>query len=151
MRMALALRKTSGKWGHGRRSSHSVTQASAQELALAKLLKCSMKFVAKSSGFSLAEKASVAGVEAAGKKMSSTSLAGSATTCAPKHALNLFDSGSLASDDETDPPKQPRKHSRETSLSEDVPKSLVAKSTYELFLFLCIFFKNYDRSSFIFV
>jgi hypothetical protein len=103
MGTALALRKTSGKWGRRRKSSHSRTQTSTQELPLVKPLKRSMKFAAKSSGLSPAEKASITGVEAAGKKASSTSTAGSGTIHAPKLALNLFDSGSSMSDDKTAP------------------------------------------------
>jgi hypothetical protein len=117
--------------GHGRRSSHSVTQTSTQELALAKPLKHSMKFVAKSSRHSPTEKASVAGVEAACKKMSSTFAARSGVTHAPKCALNLFDSSSLASNVKIVPPKWSGKCSRETSLSEDVPKSLEAQGIFE--------------------
>jgi hypothetical protein len=133
-------RKTSEKWGRGRRSSHSVTQTSTQELALAKPLKCSMKFATKSSGLSPTKKASIARIEAAGKKMSSTSTAGSGATHAQKCALNLFDSGLSAFDDETDPLEWPRKCSWETSLSEDAPKSLAAKG----FLSDSFFFENYD-------
>jgi hypothetical protein len=84
-------RKTFGKRGHGRRSSHSLTQTSSQELALAKPLKHSTIFAAKSSELSPAEKASVAGIESARKKMSSTSTTRSGMIRAPKHALNLFD------------------------------------------------------------
>jgi hypothetical protein len=53
---------------------------SAQELALAKPLKCNTKFAAKSSRLSPTEKASIVGVEAAGRKMSSTSAARSDAT-----------------------------------------------------------------------
>jgi hypothetical protein len=103
--MAPAPRKASRKWGAGRRSSHYGTQTSTQELALAKPLKHSMNFATKSSRLSPAEKASITGVEAASKKMSSTSAARSGATRAPKRALNLFDSSSSASDDETAPPE----------------------------------------------
>jgi hypothetical protein len=107
MGMTPALRKTSKKWGRGRRSSHSGTQTSAQDLALARPMKHSIKFAAKFSELSPTEKASVAGVEAAGKKTSSTFTARSGATCALKCALNLFDIGSSASDDETAPPEWP--------------------------------------------
>jgi hypothetical protein len=93
--IAAAPRKIASKRGRGRRSSHSGTETSAQELALAKPLKCSMKFAVKSSGLSSAEKASVTGVGATGKKMCPTSTGGSGATRAPKRALNQFDSGSL--------------------------------------------------------
>jgi hypothetical protein len=136
MRMAPALRKTFKKWGHGRRFSHSRTQTSAQELALAMPLKCSTKFATKASGLSPAEKASIAGVEATGKKTSSAFVARNGMTRAPKHSLNLFDSGSSVSDDETSL-ERPRKCSQETPLSGVVPKSLVAKGIFEWFLFLC--------------
>jgi hypothetical protein len=100
-------------------------------VALAKQLKHNMKFAAKSSRLSTVEKAYVARVEVAGKKISSTSVAGSSVTHVPKHALDLFDSSSSALDGETAPLKWLRKHSRETSLSEDVPKSLVAHGIFE--------------------
>jgi hypothetical protein len=70
---------------------------------LTKTLKHNMKFTAKSSGLSAAKKASLAGVNAVGKK--------------PKHALDLFSSDSSASDDEVVPSKRPRKHPRESSVS----------------------------------
>jgi hypothetical protein len=66
-----------------------------------------MKFATKSSGHSPGVKASIAGVEAAGKKMSSTSSARSGATRALKCALNLFDSGSSASDDGSAPLERP--------------------------------------------
>jgi hypothetical protein len=94
-------------------------------------MKCSMKFAAKSSRLSPSEKASFAGVESAGKKTSSTSVVRSGMTRALKCALNLFDSCSLACDDKTVPLGRPRKRSRETPLSEDVPKSLMAKGIFE--------------------
>jgi hypothetical protein len=72
-----------------------------QELALAKPLKHSKKFVVKSSGLSLAKKASIVGIGIAGMKKSSTSTGGSDTTHASMHALNLFDSDSSASSDES--------------------------------------------------
>jgi hypothetical protein len=106
-----------------------MTQTSAQELALAKPLKHSMKFAAKSSGLSLAEKAVVTGVEAAGKKMFSISATGSGATCAPKRALNLFDSGLSALDDGTAPLEWPQKCSQETS-------SLVSKTMTDPLSFL---------------
>jgi hypothetical protein len=68
MAPAPALRKTLEKCVCGRRSSHSGTQTFAQELALAKPLKHNNNFFVKSSGLSLAKKASVAGVDIAGKK-----------------------------------------------------------------------------------
>jgi hypothetical protein len=76
--MALVAWKTSSKRGHGGKSIHSETQSSTQELALAKPLKRTTKFVAKSSRLSATEKASLAGVHAADKK--------------PKCMLDLFGS-----------------------------------------------------------
>jgi hypothetical protein len=105
--VAPALRKISGKWGRGRRSSHYVTQTSAQEVALAKPFKHSTKFATKSSGLSPAKKASITRFEATAKKMSSASAIGSGATYAPKCALNLFDSGSSTSNDETAPLERP--------------------------------------------
>jgi hypothetical protein len=92
-----------GKQGHGRRSSHFRTQTSTKEFALAKPVKCSSKFAVKSSGLSVAEKASGMGIKIAGKKMSSTSTGGRGMTQALTRALNLFDSDSSASDDESAP------------------------------------------------
>jgi hypothetical protein len=46
-------------------------------------------------------------------------------THALKHALNLFDSGSSASDGETAHLEQPQKRSRETPLPKGVPKSFM--------------------------
>jgi hypothetical protein len=110
---------------HGRRSSHSVIQTSAQELALAKPLKCNVKFVAKSSRLSPTKKDVVAGIEAVAKKMSSTSTTGSGVTHAPKYALNLFDSSRTA------PLEWSWKRYRETSFSKDVLKSLAALGIFE--------------------
>jgi hypothetical protein len=119
--VALEPRKTFRKRGRGRRSSHSVTQTSAQEFALAKPLKRSTK-------------------------MTSTSAAGSGVTCAPKCGLNLFDSSSSASEDGTAPPERPQKRSWDTS---HFPfcgciKSLVTQGIFERFLFLFSYFGNYD-------
>jgi hypothetical protein len=131
MGVAPTLRKTSRQWGRGRISSHFVTHTSTQELALAKSLKHSTKFAAKSSRHSPTEKASITRIEVAGKKMSSTFMARSGVARDPKCVLNLFDSGSPVSDDDTAPPEQPQKCSWEPSLSEDVPKSLVAQGIFE--------------------
>jgi hypothetical protein len=90
-----------------------------------------MKFAIKSSRLSLAEKASIAGIEVANKKTSSTSATRGNVTHALKHALNLFDSGLSSSDDETTPLERPQKHSREIPLSEDVAKSLAVKGIFE--------------------
>jgi hypothetical protein len=87
---------------------HFGTQTSAQELALAKPLKCSMKFAARSSELSATEKTSLARVNDAGKK--------------PKHALDLFGSDSSASDGDAVPFKRPQKRPRESSISKEMPK-----------------------------
>jgi hypothetical protein len=109
-------RKTSGKRGHGRRSSRSMGQTSAQELTLAKPMKPSKKFVVKDG--------------AAGKKTLSTSVGGSGMTHDSKHALKLFGSDSPAFDDETAPPERLRKHSKEAPLAKDVPKSSSLKGIF---------------------
>jgi hypothetical protein len=77
---ALAAKKTSGKRGRGKRSTHAKTRTSTQELTLAKPLGRSKKFSAKSSGLSVAEKASLLGVGAASGRS--------------KRALKLFGSDS---------------------------------------------------------
>jgi hypothetical protein len=94
--MALAAKKTSGKRGHGKRSTHAKTRTSTQELTLAKPLGRSKKFSAKSSGLSVAEKASLLEVGAASGKS--------------KRALKLFGSDSSVSDDEHAPSRLPQKH-----------------------------------------
>jgi hypothetical protein len=63
--LAPAPRKTLGKRGHVRRSIDSRTQTSALELALAKPMKRSNKFIVKSSGLSVAEKATAATIKTA--------------------------------------------------------------------------------------
>jgi hypothetical protein len=101
MAPATMPRKASEKQRRGRGSSRSGTRTSAQEFALAKPLKPSKKFVAQSSGLSIAEKTSPTGVKIVCKKVSSTSTGGSDTTWASTRALDLFDSGSSASDGES--------------------------------------------------
>jgi hypothetical protein len=77
-----------------------------QELAVAKPMKHSNKFVAKSSGLSVAEKATAAIIKIAGRKMCSTFTGGSGVTRASTRALGLFGLGS-SSDDETTPGSRP--------------------------------------------
>jgi hypothetical protein len=101
MAPAPASRKTLGKCGRERKSFDSGSQTSTLELVLAKPMKCSNKFVAISSGLSVAKKATAATVKVAGKKMHSASVGGSGTIQALTHALDLFGSGSSVSDDET--------------------------------------------------
>jgi hypothetical protein len=100
--IALVVRKASGKRGHGGNSIRSGTLTSTQELALAKPLKCSTKFVARSSGLSAVKKASLARVNAASKK--------------PKRVLDLFGSNSIASDGEAVPSERPQKCPQESSI-----------------------------------
>jgi hypothetical protein len=97
-------RETSGKCGHGRKSFDSGTQTSALEVTLAKLVKRSNKFIAKSSRLIIVEKATATTIKIAGKKTHSASMGGSDTIQASTRVLDLFGSGSSASDDETTPP-----------------------------------------------
>jgi hypothetical protein len=115
-------RNTSGRRGHGRRSSRSRAQTSTQELALAKALKPYEKFATKTSA---------AGAKAACKKIFCTSTGRSGVTRAPKHALNLFGSDSSASDGKTTHVERLCKHSKETSLAKDIPKSSALKGIFE--------------------
>jgi hypothetical protein len=89
-------KRTSRTRGRGRKSVHTETRTSAQELVLAKPLGQSKKISTKSSGLGIAEKASLKGPSAAGGK--------------PKKALNLFGDDSSASDDETAPSSRAHKH-----------------------------------------
>jgi hypothetical protein len=69
-------RKTSGKWGRGRKSFDSGTQTSMLEVALAKPVKHSNKFIVKSFGLSVVKKVTVATVMIADKKTHSASVGG---------------------------------------------------------------------------
>jgi hypothetical protein len=120
--MASAPRKTSGRHGCGRRSSHSRVQTSAQELALSKALKPNKKFAVKTS---------IVGAEATGKKTLCTSAGRRGATRALKRVLNLFGSDSSASDGETVPVERLHKRSKETSLAQDIPKSSKSKGIFE--------------------
>jgi hypothetical protein len=101
-------------------------------LALAKPMKHSNKFVVKSSEPSIAEKATAAIVNIAGKKMCSTSAGGSSATRALTRALDMFGSGLSVSNDETTPPLEPpRKRPRKFPLPKDVPKPSVMKGNFE--------------------
>jgi hypothetical protein len=81
-------------------SSYLGDQTSAQELVRAKPLKASQKFSLRSSGLSIIEKTSFVNVKISRGKTSSTSMGGGGLDWAPAHALDLFNSGSSASDDE---------------------------------------------------
>jgi hypothetical protein len=120
--MALVPRKTSGRHDQVRRSSHSRSQTSAQELALAKALKPSKKSTTK---------AFAASVKAAGKKTLCTSTGRGSVTRALKHVLNLFDSDLSASDSKTAPLERPLKHSKESPLDKDIPKFSALKGFFE--------------------
>jgi hypothetical protein len=91
-------------------SSRSGDQTSAQELVLAKALKLSQKFSSQPSGLSVMENTSPANVKISGDKTSSTSAGGGGLIRALAHALDLFDPGSSASDDEVIAPVTHRKH-----------------------------------------
>jgi hypothetical protein len=91
--------KTGHKWRHSKGSSRLVDWTSVQELAMAKALKAIKNFITGSSGLSLMEKATTGKVKISGGKVPSTSTGVSGAGKAPK-ALDLFGSGSSASDDE---------------------------------------------------
>jgi hypothetical protein len=110
-------KRTSRTWGHGRKSVRTETHTSAQELTLAKPLWQSKKKFAKSSGLGIAEKASLKGPSAAGRK--------------PKKALNLFGDDSLVSDDNTIPSSRPRKRARETFISKQTTKPPSVKCMFD--------------------
>jgi hypothetical protein len=103
-----------------RGSSHSRDRTSVKELALAKLLKPSKKFVSHSSGPSSAD-------------------GGSATPFLAR-ALDLFDTGSSTSDAEPTNLVLSRKCPRKSPILKAVPKpseAPTAKHTLEQLLFLC--------------
>jgi hypothetical protein len=75
------------------------------------------KLSVKSFGLSLAGKASLAGIGTAGGN--------------PKHALNLFDSDSLASNDDTAPSQRPRKRAKDSSVSKQVVKPALTRGMLE--------------------
>jgi hypothetical protein len=87
---APAAKKTSGKWGHGKKLACTETCTFTQELVSVKRLGRCKKFSAKSFGVSVAEKALLVGIGGADRK--------------PKCTVNLFGSNSSASDDESASP-----------------------------------------------
>jgi hypothetical protein len=126
----VALRKTSRKHKHHRKSSYPRAQTSTQELALAKPLKRSTKFVVESSGLNPAK-----------QKTSFAPAGGSGATRALKRALDLFGSDSLASDAKASPPEQSQKRPREFSILKDIPKSSSAKGAFsERWMLMILFF-----------
>jgi hypothetical protein len=108
--MAPEPRKTSGKCGCGRKSFDSGSQTSTLELALAKPMKHSNKFVVKSSGLSVAEKAIASTVEVVSKKTHSASAGGRGMIWALMCALDLFGSSSSSSDNKMTLQEPPHKH-----------------------------------------
>jgi hypothetical protein len=93
---------------------------SAQEIAVAKPLGCGQKLSTKSSGHSIAEKASIAGIGIDGGKL--------------KRALNLFGSDSLGSDEGTTPFQRPRKRAKGSSISKQVVEPALTRGMFEQFV-----------------
>jgi hypothetical protein len=86
-------------------ASHSMGQTSTQELVLAKCLKQSKKFISQSLRLSITEKTSSANIKISGGGggvMTSTGGGGAAQPLT--RMLDLFESGSSASDDEAAAP-----------------------------------------------
>jgi hypothetical protein len=134
--LALASRKALKKWRGARGSSYSGTHTSTQELALAKPVKPSKKFVAQSSRLNVTKKTSSTNVKIVGKKTYFTCAGGSDATQASARALDLFDSSSSASDGEAAIPAPPRKRPKNV-LKPSGPS--VVKVTFGLFLSLHLF------------
>jgi hypothetical protein len=103
-------------------SSRSGHQTSAQELALAKPLKQSRKFSSQSSGLSIIEKLPPRMLKLAGGKTSSTSAGGGGAGRDLSCALDLFDSGSSASNGEVLTPVPHRKHPQKSPPSKAILK-----------------------------
>jgi hypothetical protein len=106
-------------------------------------LKLSKKFVAQSSGLDIADRNSPMRVKISKKETSSTFARRSDTTSASAHVLDLFHSGSFASDGETAPLAPPRKHPRKSSALKDASEMSVAKGDFDFFCFLYSSFKGY--------
>jgi hypothetical protein len=100
---------------------------------LAKPMKRSNKFVVKSSGLSIAEKATTVIVKIASKKTYSAPTDGSSVIRTMMHALDYFGSSSSVSDDETTPPPpgRPHKRPRKFPLPKGVPKPSVMRGNFE--------------------
>jgi hypothetical protein len=90
---------------------------SAQEIAVAKPLGCGQKLSTKSSGHSIAEKASIAGIGIAGGKL--------------KRALNLFNSDPLVSYDDTTTSQRPHKRAKDSSISKQVAEPTLMRGMFE--------------------
>jgi hypothetical protein len=102
-------------------------------------------------GPSTVEKTSPAIVKILGGKTSSTTAGGSGAAQTPTHALDLFDSGSSASDSKMANPAPPRKRLRKSPVPKSVLKPFeapTAKGTLEQFLALCLS-KSYDIELFL--
>jgi hypothetical protein len=133
-------------------SSHSGDQASTQELTLARAPKLSKNFSSGSLVLSLAEKSSAANVGIRGRKKSlpQTGVSGMGTS---SKALDLFGSGSSASEDEAIAPVPHRKHPQMSppktfSKPSDVPpmKGTSIPSCCILFYFLCLLYLTFVLS-----
>jgi hypothetical protein len=122
-----------------------------KELALAKPLKLSKKFVSQSLGLSSVEKTSSMNVKVIGGKTSSTFTGRSGAARALTHALDLFDSGSSTSDGGATNPTPPWKHPWKSPASKSVLKpseAPVVKGIFEQFLALHLS-ESYDIELFL--
>jgi hypothetical protein len=93
------------------------TRTSAQEIVVVKPLGRGKTLSTKSSGYSVAEKASLTGIVTCGGK--------------PKRALNFFNSDSLVSDDDTTPSQRPCKRAKDTSVSKQVVEPSLMRGMFE--------------------
>jgi hypothetical protein len=114
--LAPAVKKTFRKQGRGKKSTRTETCTYTEELALAKPLGHGKEFSVKSSGLSVAEKASLVGVYAAGGRS--------------KRALELFGSDSSASDNERSPSHLPRKCPRGSFTPKQLAEPASAKCMF---------------------
>jgi hypothetical protein len=138
----LAPKRASEKWKCKGGSSRSGTQTSTQELALAKPVKASKKFITQSSGLSIAEKTSPTDARVVRKRMSSISAGGSDAAPAPAHAPYLFGSGSSSSNGEAAPQAPPQKCPRKSLVSMIVLKLPAMKGNLECFPFSVLVVEN---------
>jgi hypothetical protein len=116
--------------------SHVGNQTSVQELALAKPVKASKKFIAQSSGLSIVEKTSPVDAKVVRKRMSSTSAGGSDVASALARALDLFGSGSSSSNGEAAPQAPPKKCHRKSPVPKIILKLSTTQGNLECFLSL---------------
>jgi hypothetical protein len=101
------------------------------EVALAKPVKHSNKFIVKSFGLSVVKKVIAATVMIADKKTHFASVGGNNVIQASTHALDLHGLGSSVSDDETKPRELPCKRPRNFLLPKGVPKPSVMGGNFE--------------------